>query len=257
MISLSQKAWQWLGRELDAWSEVDRNACFWWRDDDAVEPSDALGRLVKLCADNQVPLALAVIPAKCKSALADFTAEHSLVSALQHGYAHDNHAAPGQPKLELGGERSIESILADLRLGYDILEQQFGKRFCPVLVPPWNRIDAALIAELPAMDLRGVSTFRVCKQVQPIGQLCQVNAHLDPINWRHNRGFIGTYPAVAVLVQHLLAKRSGYRNADEPTGILSHHLVQNDAVWNFIEQLMEFLSNHPAVTWLDAPTIWK
>jgi hypothetical protein len=55
----------------------------------------------------------------------------------------------------------------------------------------------------------------------------------------------------------LLAKRTGYRDIDEPTGILTHHLVQNDAVWRFLEDLLQFLSDHPAVTWLDTTTIWK
>jgi hypothetical protein len=86
--------------------------------------------------------------------------------------------------------------------------------------------------------------------------LLQVNTHLDPVDWRHRRGFIGVYPAIAILVQHLAARRSGYRDNAEPTGILSHHLVQNDAVWRFLDDLLVFLRDHPAVSWVDAPSIW-
>jgi len=84
-----------------------------------------------------------------------------------------------------------------------------------------------------------------------------VNSHLDPINWRHKGGFVGLYPAIAVLIQHLVARRSGYRDIDEPTGLLSHHLVQNEAVWRFLDDLLALLGAHPAVNWIDAPSIWK
>ena len=91
----------------------------------------------------------------------------------------------------------------------------------------------------------------------PAPGLLQVNAHLDPINWRHNGGFIGLYPAIAILIQHLIAKRSGYRDGAEPTGILSHHLVQNEAVWRFLDNLLLFLSQQPAVHFVDAREIWQ
>ena len=95
------------------------------------------------------------------------------------------------------------------------------------------------------------------RQAFPAPGLLQVNVHLDPVNWRHQGGFLGVYPAIAILIQHLIAKRSGYRDRDEPTGILTHHLAHNPAVWQFLEDLLRFLSVHPAVTWLDPATIWK
>ena len=84
-----------------------------------------------------------------------------------------------------------------------------------------------------------------------------MNVHLDPINWPRQAGFVGVYPAIAVLVQHLVARRSGYRDAAEPTGILSHHLVQNEATWLFLDNLLGFLSRHPAVRFVDAGDIWS
>ena len=39
------------------------------------------------------------------------------------------------------------------------LEQAFGRRFAPVLVPPWNRIDEAVIERLPGAGFSGLSTF--------------------------------------------------------------------------------------------------
>ena len=257
MNVLSAKAWQWLGRELDAWADEGHTANFWWRDDDATEPGGALDKLVGLSDSWNVPLALAVIPYKLRPELVDSLRKRPLITVLQHGYAHETYAAPGQRKLELGGTRATVKLIADLKQGYQALEQHFANRFDPVLVPPWNRIDSKLLPCLSEIGLTGISTMKVRRKAYPAPGILQVNTHLDPINWRHTGGFIGVYPAIAILIQHLIAKRTGYRDRDEPTGILTHHLVQNDAVWRFLEDLLQFLCNHPAVTWFDSTTIWK
>ena len=137
-------AWDWLLRELDHWSESGRCADFWWRDDDAIDTSIQLDRLLQLSTRQNAPLALAVIPAQLKPALAGALQAHTRVSVLQHGYNHQSHAARGERKLEQGGTRGDDDILSDLRQGQEILRQQFGARFSAVLVPPWNRIDHPL-----------------------------------------------------------------------------------------------------------------
>ncbi len=250
-------AWQWLGHELDVWVDNGETADFWWRDDDATEPSAALDKLLGFSDSWNVPLALAVIPSRLNLELVDSLLNRAQITVLQHGYAHENHAAPGQRKLELGGTRTTVKLIADLEQGNQILEQHFAERFPPVLVPPWNRIDSKLLSHLYEIGFTGISTMKVRRQAYPAHGLLQVNTHLDPINWRHTGGFIGVYPAIAILIQHLQARRTGYRDSDEPTGILTHHLVQNDAVWRFLEDLLSFLCSHPAVTWLDSTSIWK
>jgi hypothetical protein len=251
------QAWYWLGQELDRWAETGEAAQFWWRDDDASDSSAALERLLQSSQVSRVPLALAVIPATLKPALVERLQDDALVSVLQHGYAHTSHAAPGQRKLELGGNRSSDEIVNDLGLGKQILKQHFGEHFMPVLVPPWNRIDANIVARLPELGFCGISTMKKRTTARPAPKLLQVNTQLDPINWRHLGGFIGVYPAIAILVQHLIAKRSGYRDSAEPTGILSHHLVQNEAVWRFLDDLLRFLCEHPAAKFVDAHEIWQ
>ena len=257
MKKLSAKAWQWLGRELDTWADMDQAADFWWRDDDATGSASTLDRLVGLSDDCDAPLALAVIPSKLEPELVDLLSNRTLITVLQHGYAHENHAARGQRKLELGGIRASAQTISDLIRGYQILEQHFEDRFKPVLVPPWNRIDSQIVSCLSDIGFTGISTMKVRRNAYPAPGILQVNTHLDPVNWRHQGGFIGVYPAIAILIQHLQARRIGYRDSDEPTGILTHHLVQNEAVWRFLEDLLQFLSDHPAVTWLDSTTIWK
>ncbi len=257
MRARSQKAWQWLGHELDAWADKGLSANFWWRDDDATGPGSALDRLVALAEQWDAPLSLAVIPSRLKPGLVDALQDRTLTSVLQHGYTHKNHASPGQRKLELGGNRTSASTIADLKRGYQLLERHFSNRFKPVLVPPWNRIDSQVIGCLGEIGFTGISTMRVRRSAYPAPELLQVNTHLDPVNWRHQRGFIGVYPAIAILIQHLQSRRTGYRDIDEPTGVLTHHLVQNKAVWRFLEDLLQFICEHPAAVWLDASAIWK
>lgn len=251
-----EQAWRWLGQELERWDEAGKTAQFWWRDDDACDNSAMLGRLLQSSHSSHAPLALAVIPATLKPALLVSLQAHQQISILQHGYAHNSHAAPGQRKLELGGNRSGDEIVGDLALGKRKLEQSFGKSFVPVLVPPWNRIDGAIVSRLPKLGFSGISTMKKRSEAWPAPGLLQVNTHLDPINWRHDSGFIGVYPAIAILIQHLVAKRCGYRDGAEPTGILSHHLVQNEPVWRFLDDLLQFLADHPAAVFIDAREIW-
>jgi hypothetical protein len=255
--SLSAQAWRWLERELDRWADDGRRAQFWWRDDDASAAGEKFDRLASSSSERQLSLAIAVIPARLETGLADSLREHVAIRVLQHGFAHRNHAAAGQRKLELGGRYTGEEILADLRCGFDLLRAGFGPRFVPVLVPPWNRLRADIVGDLVEIGFIGLSVMKARREACPAPGLLQVNAHLDPVDWRRGGGFLGVYPAIAILVQHLSAKRLGYRDANEPTGILSHHLVQNDTVWQFLDELFEFLDAHPAVEFVGAEDIWK
>ena len=280
-----EQAWRWLERELGYWAAAGKVAHFWWRDDDASDHTAALERLLQTTAVYQVPLALAVIPATIKPALIERLQQQSLISdaivenidffmAFTENYAILNDCPMfWDPKLleaghyvtrfypelptRFGGTRSSDEIITDLRLGKQILAQNFGAHFVPALVPPWNRIDANTVAHLPDLGFSGISAMKRRTVAHPAPGLLEVNAHLDPINWRHNGGFIGLYPAIAILIQHLIAKRSGYRDGAEPTGILSHHLVQNEAVWRFLDNLLLFLSQQPAVHFVDAREIWQ
>ncbi len=204
-----------------------------------------------------MPLALAVIPDRVDDALGAWLESRPLLSVLQHGFAHVNHAAAGERSIELGGELPPARALAELERGRARLDRLFGDRFVPVLVPPWNRIAADLLPGLPTLGLHGLSTMRVRKTARPAAGLLQVNAHLDPVHWRADRGFIGSYPAIAILVQHLVARRTGYRDRDEPTGLLTHHRAQNDGVWHFAERLLPFVNEHPAARWIGAAQIWR
>ena len=153
-------AWRDLEAELDAWAQYGREATFWWRDDDAVEPTAALDRLLALSADSGVPLAIAAVPGRCAAALAErLAAAAGSATALQHGYAHCNHAPPGEKKAELGGHHPVAAVCEELARGAALMAGLFSSQALPVLVPPWNRIAPELLPLLPDLGLAGLSTY--------------------------------------------------------------------------------------------------
>jgi hypothetical protein len=172
------------------------------------------------------------------------------VSVLQHGYAHQNHAPAGEKKSELGGHRPAEFMIADLAMGQEILRRRFGARFRPVLVPPWNRILPKLVPMLPEIGLRGLSAFGPRTRPEPVAGLRQVNAHLDPIDWRGTRRFIGEEGALAALDAVLAARAEGRADAAEPLGVLTHHLVDGAASLAFVTRLADVVREAGAA-WRD------
>lgn len=241
--------WDDLCGELDAWATAGRTAGLWWRDDDAVAPTPALERLRALADRHGVPLALAVIPERAEAGLADAGGGAAI---LQHGWSHANHAAANAKKTELVATR-LDRTLAELAAGRDRLAHLFGDRALPVLVPPWNRIAADVAARLPALELRGLSTFGSRRLGIP--GVAEANTHIDPVHWHGGGGFAGDRPSLAAAVAHLRARRSG-AVPEEPTGLLTHHLVMDDATWSFMDCFFTETKKHSAVRWLDATTVF-
>jgi hypothetical protein len=249
--------WEDLHDELAAWGDADKTATLWWRDDDSKANDHAIADLVALQQRLAVPLSLAVIPTATDQASRQLVMRSSLVSVLQHGYSHHNHAPPDQKKCELAGTRPVEEMLSQLRLGWQCLQALYGRHVLPVLVPPWNRIDDRLITRLPAEGYRGVSLMKSRSSVFAAPGLKQTNTHVDIIDWHGNRRFVGTSAALERIVAHLRARRSGECDETEPTGLLTHHLLHDQKCWLFIEELILRTFEHPSVRWLGAREIFS
>ena len=227
--------WQALDDEVARWCDAGRLVELWWRDDDAIDATPALDRLLDLHRTSRAPLALAVVPAHATAALAARLADEAAVDVLQHGYGHANHAAVDAKKTELGAERPAMMVLGELGTGWMALERLFGKRALPVMVPPWNRIAPMLVPALPEIGFTGLSTFGVRQRAEAVRGLRQVNTHVDLIDWRRDRGFVGHDTALAALVSALATGRQG---AVEPVGLLSHHLAMDEGAWDFLRSLL-------------------
>ena len=245
-MSSDDEVWHPLSAELDAWAEAKTQATFWWRDDDAIEPTPALDRMLALSARFAVPLGLAVIPAKATAALAERLATEATVDVLQHGFIHKNHAKADERAAEYGPQRPLELRLAEQATGWRMLEA-FPRRI-PVFVPPWNRYDPELAAGFARQNVKAVSAFGPAKQLP--SAIVECNCHVDIISWRTTRGFAGSGKSVKKLVDHLQARRMGSTQSGAATGLLSHHLVHDDGCWVFLADLFSRLEHHSAVRWV-------
>src|SRR5918995_75333 len=94
---MAGQGWAALRRELDERAASGQPARLWLRDDDVVTVTPALERLIELTGIWRVPMVMAVIPAPADASLAARLGELSHVTAAVHGYAHANHAPPGEP----------------------------------------------------------------------------------------------------------------------------------------------------------------
>lgn len=242
------RAWRAFTAEIERWADQGLTADFWLRDDDATVPNAALERLLRLCADAGIPLALAVIPRGAGGAL--FEGLGSGVDVLQHGTDHRNRAAEGEKKSEFPGSEPAEAALERLQSGRLRLRELAGGRLLDVLAPPWNRVQAPLLPLLRQAGYRGVSGYGPRHAAEAVPGLRHVNTHVDLVAWQGGRGFIGEAEALALALRHLSARRTGRADPAEPTGWLTHHAVHDEAAWGFLARLFETTCGLPAVRWV-------
>ncbi|MGH6891959.1 MAG: polysaccharide deacetylase family protein [Dongiaceae bacterium] len=249
--------WHALARECDAWEDSGRGIELWWRDDDAGADTPDLRRLIAVA---RVPLALAVIPARLEPSLAALLGRQRSVSVLQHGFDHRNRAPAGAKKSEFPATRPWPDVAGDLARGRDLLAAAFGTRFVPVLTPPWNRIDAGHASRLPSLGYRGLTAYLARPEKTaapgPARGFAQVNTHVDVIDWRGARGFVGRKTALDLLARHLAAKRLGQADPEEPTGLLTHHLVHDTETWDFLGALLDWCAKRPNIEWRGAADLF-
>jgi len=241
--------WTPLTDELRYWGQAGLTLPLWWRDDDAVATTPQLEQLAALSAQLGIAVHLAVIPSLAEPGLRAVVAGDTALIPLVHGWAHVSHAPPDQKKAEFGAHRPVADMSAEAQAALSALTDMFGTRACPVFVPPWNRIDADLITELPQQGYRALSTFLPRRATNAAPGLVQINTHLDPIDWRGSRSLVAPDQLIATLVSHLRDRRHGDADPTEPYGILTHHLVHDAAIWSFTSELLSRLLDGPVTLW--------
>jgi peptidoglycan/xylan/chitin deacetylase (PgdA/CDA1 family) len=241
--------WGRVRAELDVWAERKRVAAFWWRDDDAQDASDRLKAMLAVARQFDVTIGLSVIPLKLKPRLPAMLARAREAQVLVHGFAHENHAPPGQAKREFGGSRSLPQIEDDLTRGRKLLTEAFGGRVLPVLVPPWNRIAQRALPLLPGLGFRGLSTWKPRFKTQPVRGLVQVNTHLDVIDWRRGRVIKDERLIAGLLLRKLRWRRERRARASEPLGLLTHHAYWGPEMERIVANLLAATRAHPAAHW--------
>ncbi len=248
-------AWHRFFDEIARWREAGRTVDFWWRDDDACRPEPALTRLLALATSFGVPLALAVIPDAAQAGA--FEVNNAVVTVLQHGVDHRNRATGHEKKTEFPASEPVAAALARLERGRARLELLAVRQAMRVLVPPWNRMSSpALVGQLADAGYRGLSTFGPRSSQLAAPGLLLVNTHVDIIDWRGGRGFVGEDVALGQATRHLQARRSGLADGAEPTGWLTHHAVHDESAWVFLQQLFERTAGRQGVSWRSATDLF-
>lgn len=240
--------WSVLEQSLSRLDAAGKGVRFWWRDDDAIEATSQLDRLLDLSNRFEVPVLLAVIPCDSEQSLANRIDGEALAVPAVHGFAHVNHASADEKKQELGDHRPADHVLAELFEGRRILESLFGEKLSPVLVPPWNRISPEIVSRLPEKGFKGLSCFGAEDEITPVDGLAIHNTHVDVIDWRGSRGLTSE----SILLEQVSKEIDRYAASDDalPIGLLTHHLVHDGHVWTFIEELIDRISRHDACKWV-------
>jgi hypothetical protein len=80
---------------------------------------------------------------------------------------------------------------------------------------------------------------------------------VDVIDWKNGRAFLGEQACLGLFLGHLQARRNGKADRDEPTGLLTHHIVHDAATWRFLQKLRNFLAEQPAARLLDPAAAFR
>ena len=82
-----------------------------------------------------------------------------------------------------------------------------------------------------------------------------INVHIDLIDWRGSRNFVGEDVALGALIDHLFRRRTGVCPVTETTGLMTHHLDHDEGTWRFVERLLDVTRTHPAARWISVETL--
>ncbi|TLP69269.1 polysaccharide deacetylase [Parasedimentitalea maritima] len=241
--------WAALDQELQTWVDQGLTLPLWWRDDDAIAPTAELDQLTALSTKLGLPVHLAVIPKGATKTLADYLTETTQLIPVVHGWAHLSHAPKGEKKAEFGAHRPVDEIIKDASQGLRNLQKLFGPELVPMFVPPWNRIAAEVVQELPGLGFTALSTFTPRTAPLAAEGLAQINTHLDPIHWKGSRSVVPPQQLLDQATKQLNARRLGRADNTEPYGILTHHLVHDAEIWRVTEALIARLMAGPACPW--------
>jgi hypothetical protein len=233
---MAMSGWKALRDEFERRASTGPKTRLWLRDDDATEATPALDRLRRIASGSHVPVVLAVIPRAVRPEFGRWLADWPRARGAVHGFAHANHAPVGEKRQEFGAHRPLEEMERELRQGLERVCELLGERALPMLVPPWNRMDETILPRLPALGYRAFSSFGPEERLPRVPGVSVMNAHLDLVDWRGTRRCLPHEELLERLIALLRDRTDGDKG---PIGVLTHHLVHDEAAWSFLERLIE------------------
>jgi hypothetical protein len=238
--------WLRLGAELARWRKARRTPLLWWRDDDAFEPSTQLRRLVGHAERAGVPLSLSVIPALLSPELCAWVNRYPSVTVLQHGIDHTDAGGAEEPT-QFDPRQPPHAVAQRLGHGWSALAG-FHRRI-PVYVPPWNALTPNVTAAAAMVGLESISAWGA-----PAGE-GRIDAHIELMRWGGSPRFAGR-GRVLNRLRRALKRRRLQQRWDEPIGLLTHHLVHDDAAWRFLAALLGFEPLKRTARWPGADVLF-
>ena len=143
----------------------------------------------------------------------------------------------------------MTEVEADLVAGHECLRDAFGEGFAPLFVPPWNRFAEKFNPILENCGYLGLSTFTPRRAKWASGDFVQVNTHVDPIAWHGSRSLLSPERIIEHTVASLKDRRIGAADNAEPFGFLTHHLVHDEAIWDFSREFLKRFAAGPTQMW--------
>lgn len=232
--------WQEFEQNLSILS-FDRDISFWWRDDDAVEMTMSLEKLINLSENYKTPCHLAVIPEIVSKI--DLS-NHQYV--LHHGIEHKNNALPHQKKIEIGGDLSKKYFRQKITDHKKKLEELFGASYYPCFVPPWNRIEEKYLSLIEEVGFKALSVHR--DVIFSNRNFYQLNTHIDIIDWKNNKKTHDDAYLLSMIIEDI-------RSGENPVGFLTHHLDHCDKSWSFLEKLFHVTQKNSSIKWITLNSI--
>lgn len=231
---------------LDSIAEGGKSVPVWLRDDDAAAPTHQLDRLIETLCGRGLAVNLAVIARYATPALAERLRGEDGASVSVHGSAHTNHSGAGEKSSEYGPSRGREDVLRELAQARARIRDLFGGKALAVFVPPWNRMEPAHHAALAQTGFAAISTFGPKGETAGAG-LAALPTHVDIMDWRNRCGLdaAAVDEALAGSLAHWM--QAGGR---APIGLLTHHLVHDEAAWTCLEGLAQLLGGHAGARWI-------
>jgi hypothetical protein len=235
------------------------------RDDDACEVTPQLDRLAAIARRRDLKIGLAVIPSKLTDALVSYLdADGTCFLPMCHGWSHTNYGSAEKPG-EFGPDRPLAATRADCERALERFVTRF-RQHPAIFVPPFGCITKDMEAILgdvgfaglsngPSLNLARLARLHVKFEALPPNPIWPLRAraldvHVDPINWRRKTAHAPEHIA-AQLLGELRLRRKGYIPSSNPIGLLTHHLVHDEAIWSVCDELLDVLQSEPAAAFAD------
>ena len=145
-----------------------------------------LEELLRLRQGLGVPLAMAVVPDWLVPDVTALIAGAGDIHVLQHGVAHADYSGGRGRRMELCGGALPSGLRQALIRSRNVLSTSFPSSLIEVMVPPWNRIDEAVLSILAGSGFLGLSTLGPRCAERRHGLVVN-NVHIDIIDWKSRK----------------------------------------------------------------------